>query len=247
MNEPELASQPTVPPESSSELPEGVAIESPFTRPFEGFTYLRKEWLDQEDDIEKVTLNITLSHLNRPADWAQTEVFTLMPQWGTAPLKRTWIVRLPTHYDQKEKYLFHYFFQIYYNNGSDRISNTFTHLMAPQHFEFLDHSGEMLFVQLHWSIGNWLYPQDTDLEVDGIEWGSESSVSRAPYRNNDKLYQSGRFLLLRRLPVPRRFSGFICVPKGSEVKYCFHLSRHTPDGLESLWDNNFGKNYSLTF
>jgi hypothetical protein len=226
---------------------EGVAQELPATKPFEGFFYLRKEWVDQEEGIDRVTFNMTVSPLHLPADWNTTQTFVMMPEWGTAPLRRTWIVRLPTHYQGSDRYLFHYFFQVTYTNGQERVSNAFTNLIVPHEFEFIDHSGDFLQVRLHWSVGSWSYPQDTDLEADGIDWGSEFSVSHFPYRGNDKLYQKGRLLVMRRLPIPRRFRGLIWAPKGSEIRYCFQMLRPGPqDELEILWDNNFGRDFRLT-
>ena len=225
---------------------EGTAIEAGQTQPFEGFTFLRKEWVDQEDGVDRVTLNVTLSKANSPADWSQTEVFVMMPQWGTVPLCRTWIVRLPTHFSAASSFLFHYFFHVFYRDGTDRLSSFFSQLIVPHSFEYIDHSGEMLFVRLHWSVDGWSYPQDTELEIDGIDWGSEFSISNAPYRTNDRLFQLGRDLMLQRFGVPRRFRGVIWAPKGAEISYCFQLSRFKPEGSETLWDNNFGKDYGLT-
>ncbi|HNW35093.1 MAG TPA: hypothetical protein PKM25_09195, partial [Candidatus Ozemobacteraceae bacterium] len=81
----------------------GAAVEVPVTRPFEGYTYLRKEWLDQEDGIDRVTFNMTLGPANLPADWSRTQSFIMMPEWGTSPLRRTWIVRLPTHLNGQDQ------------------------------------------------------------------------------------------------------------------------------------------------
>ncbi len=224
----------------------GITLEVPQTRPFEGFFFLRKEWIDQEDGIDRVSFNMTLGHLNEPADWKNTQTFIMMPEWGNIPLKRTWIVRLPTHIEGRDRYLFHYFFQVFYSNGTERVSNAFSQMVMPREFEYIDYSGEFHNVRLHWSLGSWSYPQDTDLEVDGIEWGTEFSVSNAIYRANDKLYLNGRVLMVGRLPVPRRFRGLIWGPKGSEIRYCFQLQRILPEGSDLRWDNNLGKDYSLT-
>ncbi|OIP26412.1 hypothetical protein AUK22_06750 [bacterium CG2_30_54_10] len=223
----------------------GASIEAPLTRPFEGFTYIKKEWVDQEDEIEKVTFNMTLGALNLPADWTRTQSSTMMPEWGTVPLRRTWIVRLPTHFEGKDQYLFHYFFQASHLSGGERVSRTFTHYIAPHQFEFIDHSGAVIHARLHWSLGGWQYPQDTEMEVDGIDWGSEFSVIHSLYRANDPLYEKGRSLVMKTIPVPRRFHCLIWAPKGAEVKYCFHIQRGTGEKAEMLWDNNFGKDYSL--
>lgn len=225
--------------------PDGASVEAPVTRPFEGFTYIRKEWIDQEDDIEKVTFNMTLGAVNLPADWSRTQSSIMMPEWGSVPLRRTWIVRLPTHFEGQDQYLFHYFFQVFHRSGGEMASHTFTQLMVPHKFEFIDHSGDVLHARLHWSVGHWQYPQDTEMEVEGVEWGSEFSVTHALYRANDPLYEKGRGLIMRRLPIPRHFHCLVWAPKGAEVMYCFQTLRGSGPTAEIHWDNNFGKDYSL--
>ncbi|MBF0408105.1 MAG: hypothetical protein HQM10_12160 [Candidatus Riflebacteria bacterium] len=226
--------------------PEGSSLEALINRPFEGYTYIKKEWVDQEDNIEKVTINVTLSPQNLPADWSKVDSFVMMPEWGTVPLKRSWILRLPTHFQDCDQYLFHYFFHIHYTNASERISSTFSQLIVPQSFEFIDYAGENLFVRLHWSVGSWTYPQNTEMECDGIEWGSEFSVSNLPYRRDDPLFYNGRALVMERLPAPRRFRAIISAPRRAEIKYCFQMSSLKNDTLENFWDNNFGRDFSLT-
>lgn len=224
----------------------GAAVELPTMRPFEGFVYLRKEWVDHEDSIDTVSFNMTLSQASLPADWNRTQSFAMMPEWGTSPLRRTWIVRLPTHYQDQDSYLFHYFFQITHTNGSEQVSNAFSQLIVPREFEYIDHSGGFVHARLHWSVGAWTYPQTTELELDGIEWGSEFSVSNAPYRATDSLYQKGRLLLVQRQALPRRFRGRIWAPMGAEVRYCFQLVQQVGDSVEMMWDNNVGRDYQLT-
>ncbi|HNV68121.1 MAG TPA: hypothetical protein PKO06_00385, partial [Candidatus Ozemobacteraceae bacterium] len=45
---------------AAGEASNDAAVELPSTRPFEGWFFLRKEWIDQEEGIEKVTLNYTI-------------------------------------------------------------------------------------------------------------------------------------------------------------------------------------------
>ena len=228
-------------------LPEGIAHEVPSTRPFEGFSYLKKEWLDQEDNIESVTLSLVFGHLNRPPDWKSMQSFTMMPEWGTAPLKRSWILRIPTHFEGSERYLFHYFFQIRYADGSDKVSDNFTQLIMPREIEYIDHSGACTHVRLHWSLNNWAYPQDTELEADGIEWSSEFSVSHAPYRHGDPLYERGRAARINGLPMPRVFRATIWGPHREVINYCFNLVAVDQSGNQhQKWDNNDGENFKLT-
>jgi hypothetical protein len=225
----------------------GAALEVPLTRPFEGFTYIKKGWVDNDDGIESVTLNMTLGKLNLPANWNHLESFVMMPEWGSSPLRRSWVVRLPTHFDGDEKYLFHYYFQINYEDGSEKVSDTFTQLIMPRTIEYIDHSGDCSHIILHWSVDGWSYPQNTELEVEGIEWGHEFSVSQVPYRSQDRLFERGRYFYLQRIAAPRRFYATIWAPRGAKLSYCFNLLKADAEGhLTQHWDNNQGKDFSLT-
>lgn len=225
----------------------GAALDAPFTRPFEGFSYLKKDWVDHEDGIEAVVLHTTISGLNLPANWNLVESFVMMPEWGSLPLRRSWVVRLPTHFNGEEKYLFHHYFQVRYEDGSEKFSDTFTQLIMPKNVEYIDHSGTCTHIIMHWSIDGWSYPQDTELEVAGIEWGEEFSVSQVPYRSGDRLYERGRLYSLQRLPAPRRFHATVWAPRGAVLHYCFVLVNTDADGnLYRRWDNNCGNNFKLT-
>jgi hypothetical protein len=237
----------TEPGRKTKSLSEGVAHEVPSTRPFEGFSYLKKEWVEQEDNIESVTLSLVFGHMNRPPDWHNMQSFTMMPEWGTAPLKRSWVLRIPTHFEGDERYLFHYFFQIRYTDGSDKVSDNFTQLIMPREIEYIDHSAACTHVRLHWSLDSWAYPQDTELEADGIEWGSEFSVSHSPYRHGDRLYERGRAARINQLPMPRVFRATIWGPHKEVINYCFNLVMVDQAGnLHQKWDNNGGENFKLT-
>lgn len=231
----------------SSAAGEGITQEVPSTKPFEGFTYLKKEWVDQEDNIESVTFSMALGQLNTPANWDNTESYIMMPEWGTAPLKRSWVVRIPTHLEGSERYLFHYYFQIRYTDGSEKVSDDFSQLIMPKVIEYIDHSGNCVHVKMHWSLAGWTYPQDTEFEVAGIEWGDEYSVSHSAYRFGDRLYERGRAAAVAHLPVPRVFRATIWAPRGEEVNYCFNLVSIDHSGnLCPKWDNNCGENFKMT-
>ena len=225
----------------------GAALDAPFTRPFEGFTYIKKDWVDHEDGIASVVLHMTLGKINLPANWNHIESFVMMPEWGTVPLRRSWVVRLPTHFGIDERYLFHYYFQIRYEDGSEKVSDTFTQLIIPRNVEYIDHSGTCSHIVMHWSVDGWNYPQNTELEVEGIEWGDEFSVSQTPYRSGDRLYEKGRLFMMQRLPAPRRFFATVWAPRGVEVNYCFMLVNTDAEGnLFNRWDNNCGNNFKMT-
>lgn len=225
----------------------GAALDAPLTMPFEGFTYLKKDWFDHEDGIDSVTLNVTLGPINLPANWNHVDSFVMMPEWGTVPLKRSWVVRLPTHLHTDEKYLFHYYFQARYEDGSEKVSDTFTQLIMPKSVEYIDHSGSCSHITLHWSIDGWSYPQNTELEVEGIDWGDEFSISQAPYRSGDRLFERGRLVTIQRIPAPRRFFATIWAPRGTTLNYCFNLISSDSEGnLQNRWDNNCGNNFKMT-
>lgn len=231
----------------SAAAAEDATQEIPETKPFEGHSYIKKTWTDTEDGVERVLLNVALGHMNRPPNWEKTEVYEMMPEWGTLPLQRGWVIRIPTHFEGEEKYLLHYFFVSHYKDGTECISQNYTELISPRFIQFVDHSGLYTHVKLHWSLDNWAYPQNTELEFEGIEWGSEYSVSRSPYRQGDRLYERGRAGIIMKAPTPRIFRGIIWGPHKEKVDYCFNLITIDQTGkLVSKWDNNEGLNYKLT-
>ena len=226
-----------------AKLSERAAVEISTTREFEGFSYIKKDWFDQNDEIEKVTLNMVLSHLNSPANWNKTESFVMMPEWGSTPLKRSWVIKLPTHFENKEMYLFHYFYQTTFKDGTEKVSDTYTQMIVGKEIEYIDHSGDCTHVILHWSLADWSYPQDTELEAEGIKWGSDYSVSQAMYQKGIAIYEKGRELELNKLELPRTFKCKIWAPKGEAIDYCFKLVKKQSKVTE--WDNNSGNDYRL--
>ena len=224
-----------------------VAQEIPVTKPFEGFSFLKKDWIDNEEGIESVRLHVAYGHINEPADWKNTKIYEMMPEWGTTPLRRTWVLRIPTHYEGKDRYLLHYFFLIRYKSGNERVSASYAQLIIPKEIQYIDHSGNYSHVKLHWCLNDWAYPQDTEMELDGIEWGSEYSVSNVAYRQNDRLYERGRAQIISKISVPRLFKAVIWAPANEKINYCFNLIMTNQVGhLSNKWDNNNGNNYVLT-
>lgn len=231
---------------TQEKVADGATLEIPTTIPFEGFTYLKKEWIDSEDGIESVSISTAFSNVATPVNWDNMSTYVMMPEWGSTPLRRAWIIRTPTHLEGNEQYLFHYFFHIKYIDGSEKVSDSFTQLIMPKLIEYIDHSGDCIHIRLHWSLGNWSYPQDTEMEIRGIEWESEFSVSHASYRINDPLYEHGRAMKIAKLEKPRVFHGQIWAPRGEEVNYCFNLAFMDTNGkLAQKWDNNDGENFRI--
>lgn len=225
----------------------GTIIEVPETKPFEGHTYLKKSWIDKNEGITKVLMHMVVGHLNKPPCWDDMDVFEMMPEWGTEPLRRSWVIRIPTHYEGEVKYLLHYYFVSYYEDGNECISQTFTEQIMPKAVQFIDHSGQYSHVRLHWSAEGWSYPQNTELEFESIDWGSEYSVSHFPYKQGDRLYERGRAAIIARTAPPRLFKGIIWAPHKEKINYCFNLISLDQTGeLLSHWDNNNGLNYQLT-
>ena len=224
-----------------------VAQEIPLTKPFEGYSFLKKIWIDNEEGIDSVKLNVAYGHINKPANWNKMESYEMMPEWGTSPLCRTWALRIPTHYEGKDRYLLHYFFLIRDKNGNERVSANYAQLIVPKEIQFIDHSGAYTHVKLHWSLEDWSYPQDTEMELDFVEWGSDYSVSQSAYRKGDKNYEKGRAQIISKIPAPRLFKALIWAPMNEKVNYCFNLISADQNGkLSGKWDNNSGNNYVLT-
>ena len=228
---------------NDSSLLHGTVTELLPTLPFDFFSYLKKEYIDEEEGIDEVTISCAFSRINEPVDWNNIKSFIMMPEWGTTPLRRSWIVRVPTYYKGSDKFLFHYYFQIKYADGKEILSENYTQLITAREFEYIDHTSSLTNITLHWSLNDWSYPQDTPMEAEGIDWEDECSISRSPYKAGDKLYREARRLKIEKLPHPRRFKTIIAVPSKETVNYCFKLEGYKEGEPFTKWDNNEGKNF----
>ena len=64
-------------------------------------------------------------------------------------------------------------------------------------------------------------------------------------RSHDWEYLSGRFNLLKSIPLPHAYRGRVHGPQGLRVDYAYHiLCKGSPSGNDfAFWDNNEGLNY----
>ena len=208
--------------------------------------YLRKEWIDQEDGIENVFIHYAAVTLGEQPDWRRYgETREMIAEWGHNRHRRAKVLKLPVGLMIQENYHLHYYFSV--NKGSHtQTTETFVdEIIADGSFTFMDYEGYYTNICVYWSIDGWGAPNYSAMFVDGI--GIDHPLSSLHFygRSHDWEYLSGRFNLLKSIPLPHAYRGRVHGPRGSRVDYAYHiLCKGSPSGNDfAFWDNNEGLNY----
>jgi hypothetical protein len=209
--------------------------------------YLRKEWVDQRDGIEKVSIHYAVTQLAQQPHWKeQGQVRELIPEWGHRRKRRAKVIKLPRNLDGKENYLLHYYFRTVDWDGKTCETEPFVEeIVCNDTFTFVDHWGCYTNICLYWSINSWGAFNYSSMFEDGTRLDHPLSSLHYYGHAHDGWYIYERYEYLRSLPLPHIFRGRAHGPKGARVDYCFHIARvGSPFGDDwDFWDNNEGLNY----
>ncbi len=208
--------------------------------------YLHKEWIDQEDHIDRVFIHYTTVPLDTQPDWQQNaQIREMIPEWGQGRKRRAKVIKLPRQLDGQENYHLHYFFRM--DKGfRERMTETFVEeIIADDSFTFIDYQGCYTNICLYWSIDGWGAPNYSTMFIDGIGLDHPLSSLHFYGRSHDGEYIYERFKLLQTISRMHVYRGKVHRLRGSRVDYCYHILRlGSPSGDDYFfWDNNEGLNY----
>lgn len=206
--------------------------------------YLRKEWIDQVDGIEHVTIHYTAAPLNSPPDWRRNiQTREMIPEEGQSQKRRAKVIKLPRQLNGQENYHLHYFFQV--KGLCEWTSETFVEeIVADGSYTFIDYEGCYTNICVYWSINGWGAHNYSTMFEDGTDLDHPLSSLHFYGRAHDGIYIFERFKWLQSIALPHIYRGKVHGPRGSRVDYCFHIMcRGSPSGDYDFWDNNEGLNY----
>jgi predicted alpha/beta superfamily hydrolase len=205
---------------------------------------LQKEWVDQQDAIERVALRYAISLRDEtpcPASFREVE---MIPEEGGARNRRVRVLELPRRFQGQERYFLHHHFRFMSAGGREEQSDSFCEeIVADESFTFVDYEGAYTNICIHWSIDGWGAPNYSAMFVDGISLDHPLSSLHLYRRSQDREYIEGRFRLLQSMPLPHVFRGKVHGPRGAQVNYCYHIVANRPDESFAFWDNNAGLDY----
>ncbi|HEX8144562.1 MAG TPA: hypothetical protein VF553_18485 [Pyrinomonadaceae bacterium] len=207
--------------------------------------YLRKEWIDVEDGIERVLIHYTFAHRGEGPDWERNrETREMYPEWGWNRKRRAKVVLMGRDLDGEEIYNFHYKFEVI--GARARVTEPYVEeIVSDGSLTFIDYAGHYTNICLYWSVNGWgAYNYSTMFE-DGTGLDHPLSSLRFYGHAHDPEFLRGRYEMLRNMPLPHVYRGKIHAPRGSRVDFCFHIMRRgDPEGRDyDFWDNNEGLNY----
>jgi len=203
---------------------------------------LRKTWLDSEPGIEMVQLHYAWTRPGSEPDWEEADS-RVLTRTEASPGLRTAVIEVPRQLDGSREYVLHHFFFVV--QGTEWVSSpVFTEEIVAREISFTDDEGRWTQVGIGWGVSPGVAglaaPNYTAAAMDGL--GFEDRGAGAPPE------PASIFEFVQAQPLPHVFRGLVWGPRGSEVRYAFHLLRSgSPSGEDDveLWDVNKGTGWTL--
>jgi len=207
--------------------------------------YLCREWVDQEDGIDRVFIEYAVTPVAAEADWQRSaQTRELIPTHGQSRKRRAKVIKLPRQLDGQENYLLHYRFHIL--GSRERSSEIFVEeIVSDDTFTFIDYWGQYTNICIYWSIDGWEAPNYSPMSEDGTGLDHPLNSLHFYGRVHDGVFIYERYKRLQSLALPRIYRGRVYGPRRHRVHYCYHIVRTgSPSGDDyEFWDNNQGLNY----
>jgi hypothetical protein len=210
--------------------------------------YLRKEWIDQEDGIQDVSICYAISPVSCEPDWEHDlQERLLRPECGERRKRRSKVIKLPRSFEDQENYLLHYYFQYLQHGQHCQTPVYIDEFNADNTITFIDYWGCYTNICVYWSINGWGAPNYSTMFMPQIRLDHPLSAIHFYGRAYDGIYIYQRYEYLRTFPLPHIYYGRVHGPRGARVEYCYHIMRRgSPFGDDfDFWDNNDGLNYFM--
>lgn len=193
--------------------------------------YLRKEWTDQDAGIDAVVIHFGWSALGRPANFSASHRSRELQDWGNG--RRGKVLAMPRSVWDEEwgwcsEYAMHYGFEVI--QGENRwTTEMFTEEIASRELEYVDDSGYITNICLHWAVGDWSAPTYSPMEDERFPADSEFASMRYYGYWDKPRYHHAKWEMLRDLPLPHRWRARIWGPRGSTVLQQYHIGHMFPE------------------
>jgi hypothetical protein len=202
---------------------------------------LRKAWSDPSPGIELVQLHYAWTPIGGEPDWddADTRVLT-----EVAPGLRAAVIEVPRLVQGSREYLLHHFFFVV--RGTEWTSSpVFTEEIVAREVVYEDPGGAWTSVGIGWGVPAGgpvaAAPNYTACAMDGLAF-TEAAGGAPP--------EPGSILeFVQAQPLPHVFRGLVWGPRGSELRYVFHLVRAgsaRPAEDTETWEDNAGAGWAVT-
>jgi hypothetical protein len=204
---------------------------------------LRKAWSDPSPGIELVQLHFAWTPAGGEPDWEDADTRVLTPVEGTPGL-RTAVIEVPRQVQGQREYLLHHFFFVV--RGTEWTSSpVFTEEIVAREVTYADPDGGWTSVGIGWGVPPGgpvaAAPNYTACTLDGLSFGEAGGGAPAEPAAIAEFVQAQ--------PLPHVFRGLVWGPRGSELRYVFHLVRAgSPQPGEDIeaWEDDGGPGWTVT-
>lgn len=195
--------------------------------------YLTKDWIDQEDGVERVVINYTFTPPGQYPDWTWGHESRELHDLGGFPRRRAKVLKMPREvWDmvngwRSPQYRMHYFFEVF-QNGTRWTTDPVTEEIVYRDLEYVDSDRTFTHICVYWAVGDWRAPVYSPMEDRRFPSDFEfSSVRYYGYGDKERFhYEKAR--LLDTLERPVRWHGRMWAPQGSTVLQQYHVGRLFP-------------------
>ncbi|PRY49599.1 hypothetical protein LY71_10543 [Geodermatophilus tzadiensis] len=204
---------------------------------------LLKTWVDPAPGLEMVQLHYAWTRPGEEPDWDAGDRRVLTPS-RHSPGLRTAVIEVPRQLGGSRDYhLHHFFFAV--GGAETSTSPIVTEEIVAREVTYTDESGRWTHVGIGWGVTPGdpepPAPNYTAAAMDGLTFedaGAGAPPEPAPIHE-----------FVRAQPLPHVFRGLVWGPRGSELRYVFHLVRAgspRPEDDTETWDYADGSGWVLT-
>jgi hypothetical protein len=196
--------------------------------------YLRKDWEDADDGIDAVVIHHTTTPRGEEPDWGRDHVWRPLLDHGGLPRRRSKVLALPTavwsdyHGGWDVEFLLHHYFEVY-QHGARWSTPTYTEEIVSKPLEFVDPTGLITNICIHWAVGDWEAPTYSPMEEYRFPADSPfASVRYYGYQDKDR-YHHEKAQMLAQIDRPHHWQGRMWGPAGARLLQQYHIGRMYPD------------------
>lgn len=203
--------------------------------------YLRREWVDQEDGIENVTIHYTWSPPGGWPDWERNHNARMLVDAGGFPRRRWKVLRMPRGvWDEQGggwslEYRLHFFFEVW-QQGRNWHTDLESQDIVYRDMEYVDNEGWVTHLCAYWSVYDWQAPVYSPMEDPRFPADSEFTSERYyAYQDKDR-FSFFKSQMLGQLPLPHHWRSRIWAPRGAPVLQQFHMGHlYPPEETFETW------------
>lgn len=200
--------------------------------------YLVKDWVDQEDGIERVVIRYALTPPSQSPNWSWRHESRELFDLGGRPHRRAKVLKMPREVWDLDngwatpQYRLHYFFEVL-QHGQWWTTDLSTDEIVYKDLEYVDEEHVFTHLCVFWGVGGWTAPVYSPMDDPRVPADSEYTGPRYYGYEDKERFHYEKARLLGQLEGPLRWQGRIWGPQGSTALQQYHIGRLYPSDTKA--------------